>query len=291
MASSPRSVQRLLSRLATSLRNTPLARWRLLNAAYARFALFVHASRPVRVGPFRIHVDLRDRVLAKKLILYGEYDRHEISLLSSLCAPGDCVMDVGANIGVYTLHLSRCVGPQGCVFAVEPDPTNLRLLHANVEENDCTNVTIMPYALGDREDWVKLYQSPSNRGELRLAPGEGLVDYVNVPMRKGEALLADHRRRPRVVKMDVEGAEPLVLKGLGYTPEILLLEYSPRHLAALGFSPEKFLQDLDGHGYSLEVIHPDLGNRIPVDLSSTGDILPVTYRDFANILAVLRTPS
>lgn len=111
-----------LSLVGRVLRHTPLARSKFLNDLQAEVALRFHNSNTATMGPFRIQFSPSDRVIAKKLVLYGEYDKAQIELLCSYIKPGDDVLDIGANIGLYSVYLSRAVGPEGRVLAVEPDP-------------------------------------------------------------------------------------------------------------------------------------------------------------------------
>jgi FkbM family methyltransferase len=220
----------------------------------------LYGSNEADVGPFRIRFDPRDRLIAKRLALYGEFEKHEIALLCSLVQPGDSALDVGANIGLYSLYLSRAVGPKGRVVAVEPDPDNIALLRSNLENNGCDNVIVLPCALGAESGPVKLFQVEENRGNLSLADVVGTGRFVQVPMRRGDEALAELGLQPTVVKIDVEGAEPLVLCGLGYEPPVLLFEFDPSLLYALGHDPVEFLKSLVARGYRLDLIDPDNGN-------------------------------
>ena len=159
-------ILKAIAALGGGLRRTPIARWKWLGRLHANLTVRLNKSAAISVGPFRVFVDPRDRMIAKKLILYGGYETREIDLLCSFVKPGDCVLDVGANIGLYSLALSRAVGPSGRVIAVEPDPDNLALLRRNLQANGCTNVTVVEEALGDEAKEVLLFEVADNRGAL-----------------------------------------------------------------------------------------------------------------------------
>jgi FkbM family methyltransferase len=276
----------LLSFMGRKLRRTPIARSTFLNRIFAELSLWLYGSRGRDVGPFHVRFDPRDRVLAKKLALYGEFERHEIALLCALIEPGDHVLDIGANIGLYSLFLSRAVGPTGWVGAVEPDPDNLALLRSNLEANRCTNVIVLPYAFGAESGCVDLFQVEHNRGQLSLADVHSTGRSIRVQMRRGEDALAELPLRPRAAKIDVEGAEPLVLSGLGtYKPRILLFEFVPQLLRASGHNPAAFLDSLVAEGYTLELIDPDSGERIRSEPATIMAITEVDNLDH-NILAI-----
>jgi FkbM family methyltransferase len=273
--------------LGDALRRTPIARWQWLGRVYANLAVRLSKTESVTVGPFRVFVDPRDRVIAKKLILYGGYEQREIDLLCSLVQPGDCVLDIGANIGLYSLALSRAVGPGGRVIAFEPDPDNAALLRRNLNVNGCTNVTVIEDALGDESKDVKLYESEDNRGALSTSDvlGVGEEHAIRVRMRRGDAVLAELGVKPRLAKIDVEGAEPLVIAGLGaQLPQVLMFEFVPQLLRAAGRDPADFLHGLRSVGYSLAAVDPETGRArelTPAELAAGA----VTEAADRNILA------
>ncbi|MFQ5718401.1 MAG: FkbM family methyltransferase [Acidobacteriota bacterium] len=260
---------KLFASLSRLLRRTPLARSRALNRLQAVLVVRLHGSDTVEVGGFQISFHPRERVLSKRLILYGGHEKHELTVLCSEARAGDVAMDIGANVGIYSLHLSRAVGDRGKVFAVEPDPGNLALLRRNLDANQCRNVEIWPYALGRRAGTVALYQVEDHRGNMSVADLQGTKRSVSVEMKTGRELLAARSVTPRLVKMDVEGSEPDVFEGLGFCPEVMLFEFVPGQIEAVGHDPLSFLERLANLGYELESVNPDTGQRLasrPVDL-------------------------
>lgn len=254
----------VLSRAGKILRHTPLVHLPGIDKLYARTIHGLGSGDHAKVGQFNVHFDGRDRVIAKYLVAYGGYEQPCIDLLCSYIRPGDVVLDVGANIGLYTLAMSRAAGPTGKVLAVEPDPDNLALLRENVQVNACTNVTIVPAALGTSEGVVLLFQSDENRGALNThnilhAPPEKAV---RVPQRTAQSVFQEHGVVPRVCKIDVEGAEPEVLGGMGdQLPEVLLFEFVPWQLREAGHDPVALLTNLQGRGYRFEIVHPATAKR------------------------------
>lgn len=280
---------RTMGWLGQALRHTPVVRWRWLGRLYDRFAMSVGKQEAVAVGPFLVFLDPRDRVIAKKLILYGSFEGREIELLCSRVRPGDCALDVGANIGLYSLALSRAVGPTGRVIAVEPDPENLALLRRNLQHNGCTNVIVIGEALGDQAGTVLLYETDqANRGALSTVDiaGVGQQSARPVPIRRGDTLLEEMGLKPRIAKIDVEGTEPQVLAGLGaYLPEVLLFEFVPAQLRAAGHDPVSFLQKLTAAGYTLAVVDPDTGDHPTLTVEQISETIAAARTD-RNILAV-----
>lgn len=164
-----------------------------------------------------------DLVVGRSLAMYGEWAENEIAFLKTFIRPGDTVLDVGANIGTHTLAFAHAVGASGRVYAFEPRAEIFGLLEAAVTANGLANVTARQAAVGASEGFLSaptLHTDDSvNFGALSLvhemaqavaagAAGEGDADAV--PMTTIDALgLADCR----LIKIDVEGAEPSVLEG------------------------------------------------------------------------------
>lgn len=253
-------IKSLFSLAGRVLRRTPLARSKFLNRLQARIVLRLHKSDSATVGPFRVRFAPSDLTIAKKIILYGEYDKAQIELLCSFIEPGDDVLDIGANIGIYSLYLSRAVGPKGRVLAFEPDPSNLAVLRHNLESNGCENVEVIPCCLGDAEGEVKLFQSFGNAGGSSLWHRNEAGGHSLVPMRIGDEVMSEHGFRPRVAKIDVEGAEAMVLAGLkAHKPRVILFEYSTRLLKEVGSDPSAFLDALIAEGYDLASVDAQTG--------------------------------
>lgn len=153
-----------------------------------------------------------DTYIGRALERYGEAHEYELQLLRQLCGPGDCVFDLGANIGDHTVPLAQHVGEGGFVFAFEPQRIIFQMLCANVSLNDLLNVDCIHAAVGAESGTVLIpeidYSTEGNYGgievssfsEGRPVPRIVLDDYVGV-------------RSAALVKIDVEGMETDVLLG------------------------------------------------------------------------------
>ena len=155
------------------------------------------------------------------LVRFGKsFETGLLDLFSERVFPGATVIDVGANVGMYSMVASRLVGPQGTVLAYEPDPLTFRILRQNLEKNGCTNVQAFPLALSDRAGRVRLsvpdaVQASYVYGDSyrSMTPVEdGASDSIEcVPLDVHLAGLGI--QRADVMKVDVEGAELACLKG------------------------------------------------------------------------------
>ena len=176
-------------------------------------------------------------------------------VLEAALPPGGVFVDVGANVGVYTLWAARCVGPEGQVHAFEPVPGTRAWLERNVQLNRFSNVTIIPNGLGERPGRLTLYCLPGASGlSSRYLPSKENSVEVDVTTLD---LYFDGRRAPDLVKIDVEGMELEVLRGArrllaGAQPPVLVCEAHPKHLEAAGTTYRELLSFLrTTAGYSV----------------------------------------
>ena len=277
----------MIRRLFDQLRSSRLGRLEFLTRLYRSAIVRWHGSNEVRVGEFTLRFVSTDRYLPAKLIVDGGFEQKEIALLCSLITPGDVVLDIGANIGLYTLAMSRAVGREGKVVAFEPDPDNLMVLRHNVQANHCENVIVAPCALGDQTKEMNLFQVDEQKGYQSFADLGHTGKSVRVSMRRGDDVLRELGvDSPSVVKIDVEGAEPLVLEGLGCRPKYVQFEFVPAQIVALGLAPMPMLLRLIADGYRLATIQESTGY---LDATTPNDLLELAERtglDY-NVLATL----
>jgi FkbM family methyltransferase len=218
----------------------------------------------IRVRGHVLRIDPQDLNIGKKLALYGEYEQYLQEVLLSLAVSGSAVVDVGANIGLHAIPLSDRVGPAGQVLAFEPDPRNYELLLTNTDRNNSKNVVIFNTALSSDRATALLYQSSTNRGGLSLC--EANVDKVGVKIppihvqtAPGDDFLANLERPLSLVKIDVEGAEPLVLRGMKGTLRRnwdvkIVFEFWPQYVRNFNVDPLAFLNELEEDQFKFSII-------------------------------------
>jgi len=190
------------------------------------------------------------------ILIYDIYSRRVYERAYSP-RPGDIVMDVGAHVGFFTLRAAKMVGKEGLVVAVEPEPHNFSLLVKNIRLNKLRNVVAVRCALSDREGTTKLHLCGSYSVCHTMRPELFDYDYIGileVPTTTMDNLV---RRlgldRLDFVKMDVEGAELLVLKGgletlRHFGPELAIAAYHDDELRA------EVAGLLRGLGYEVEEV-------------------------------------
>ncbi|MFM9995705.1 MAG: FkbM family methyltransferase [Phycisphaerales bacterium] len=209
----------------------------------------------------RMTFDLRD-FHQRAAYLFGRLMDVPVQLaILNAARPGDIFVDVGANIGVLTLLGAHAVGPAGTVIAFEPNPEVFKRLDAHVRDNRRSNVRLFPLALSDREGVLQLSIPPTGNtgaatlGTLPARHGGRAHARYDVPVKLGDDLLGDAppHPRPMLVKIDAEGHEPNVLRGMSRTiaarRPAILAEINPEALAGNGATPADALDPLLALGY------------------------------------------
>jgi FkbM family methyltransferase len=176
-----------------------------------------------------------DRWLYLRLHRVGWMGRTERAALARLVRPGMTVVDVGSNLGLYTVLLSRLVGPAGRVLAFEPDPGLFALLEQNCLRNSCANVSANNAALGRRRDRLPLCRLLVNSGDNHLGSGGGRLFRRDVEVDVVPLDEIASGPAPDWVKIDVQGWELPVLQGMAR-----LLRQNPDTRVYFEFWPEGF---------------------------------------------------
>ena len=199
-----------------------------------------------------------------QLMLYwlakSTYERHTRKLFRASLEPRMRVLDLGANIGWYSLLAAAAVGPTGAVHAFEPDPSNCRFLRHNVALNGLAGIVrVSPQAVTDYSGTMRFFAHPGNSllssAVLTGADGDAIeVECTTVD----DALPADESID--VVKLDVEGAELAALEGMRRTLArsqrlVMFVECCPHAVAQAGGSVAQLLEVLEGHDFRVELIH------------------------------------
>jgi FkbM family methyltransferase len=207
-------------------------------------------------------------------------DRIERRVLASRLRPGSVVVDAGANIGIYSQFLSKCVGPDGKVHSFEPSPDNFRRLRSAT--SGFSNVHANQLAVSDKTGESVLYISDKLNVDHRAYPTEGetrrtlsiksirLDDYF----KPGE--------RVDFIKMDIQGFELQALRGaervLTENPKAeLLVEFWPYGLERAGTSGEELVRFLRDRGFHFFTVKNNRLSPCPEPWANPDD--PAHYFD------------
>ncbi len=194
-------------------------------------------------------------VLEMKLWLIGVYEPEVVDYFTAELQPGQVVVDIGANIGLFSLMAAELVGPRGSVIAYEPHPDTFRELRDNIDRNGYTNVQTVPCALSDTTGVLRMNVFTDR--DLNSVALKADIGVIEVPARTLDDSLEELGiQRCDLIKMDIEGAEWFALRGIDRTlkrnPEIrLLIELHNCQIKCLGGRPEELLQHLKDRGFTL----------------------------------------
>lgn len=187
-------------------------------------------------------------------------DRQKIALFKEIIKPGMRVLDLGANIGFYTVLFSKLVGENGKVFSFEPDAKNYKYL----EENTKTlyNVIIEKKAVSDKTEKIKFYISKDlNVDHQSYDNGEGR-DCEEVDAIALDDYFPDNAKID-FIKIDIQGYEPIALKGMSKIMRqlggaVVFGELWPYGLQKAGSSAEEYLQFLKSHGFKIKFFEDEI---------------------------------
>lgn len=242
------------------------------------------------VDGHRFHLDAHDSL---NLSLYGEFEPFETEVVRRLVPPGTVVVDIGANIGYYTLLFARLAGPTGAVYAFEPAPENFRLLGLNIQANGYHNITPVQAAVCDVSGEITFHLSPTNEADHRLYAQTNEAGAPRLALTVPSLRLDDYpplRERPvSLIKMDIQGAEGRALAGMTQllgrpTPMTIVMEFWPYGMNAAGTNPNDVIDLLLNAGFALEEIDENRRHVCPVKPSELLTRLTIKNQAFTNLL-------
>jgi FkbM family methyltransferase len=232
----------------------------------------------IEIQGSKMYIDIREKNpgLRRALQTYATNRIHEASttnLFRKVVKEKDVVVDLGANIGYFTLLAAKLVGERGKVFAFEPEPKNYIYLKKNIEINNHHNVIAVQKAVSDKNGTTKLYLCDYDSGHHTINKYEGIEAYSRGrPVEKRsieiETVTLDEFFKGKeesidVIKMDVEGAETLALAGMDNILKTnknlkMFVEFFPLLIRKMGNSPEEFIHRLlEDYHFSIYIIPGD----------------------------------
>ncbi len=173
-------------------------------------------------------------------------------LFRKLAKEGDIIIDIGANIGYFTLLAAKIVGDNGKVYAFEPDTTNYNILTSNIELNALRNTITVQKAVSDRNGKLEFYLNDSDIGAHTIYKSNKAKRSIIVNSVTLDEYFKGREYPIDIVKMDVEGAESAVLSGMSKIIEQnkdlkIFAEFHPPWIKRAGISPEYFVSQLLNH--------------------------------------------
>jgi len=249
-----------MTRFINRLKNI-LLRWHM-RALRRRCLACSIQSVTVPAGQCSVEVPLCSDLL--DLLTRGCFEVDHFRAISALVRAGDTCIDVGANVGLVSLELSRLVGPAGYVLAFEPEPTTFRILTANLARNSLGHVRAFNLAVSDHAGSAML-ELPAGRPEygslanvVHPSAGDGPRSHAQVEVDSLDQVALPLLTSCRLIKLDTEGHELHVLNGASrliarWRPYISI-EIVPSLLASHGSSSAALIELLGAWGYSVRAM-------------------------------------
>ncbi len=213
------------------------------------------------VRPFRMFLNPESLVMTPFILRERIWEAQESKLAVRSLREGDVAVDLGANVGYYTLLAGKLVGDAGRVYAFEPDPVNFALLERNVRLNGLRNVVLEQRAASNANGDALLFANPRFRGDSRLydvPAGEPIAtllgideprETVEVKTIRLDDYFTGRETAIDFIKIDTQGAEAVILEGmretlLRSTDLVMALEFVPQLIRDFGADPEKMMEQL-----------------------------------------------
>ena len=261
-----------------------LSRFRYLGADSRLFDLRYHWNNhlTVPVGPMNLQFDTSSwtakRAFYPNYLRAGHNEPDVIATLVEKCTPQTCFFDIGANLGFYTVFVAKLC-PEGSIHAFELDPDLISEIQRNVELNTLSSVRIICGGAW-HESSQFLFFEPEQLGykSTNMISLNGASMFVGVPSIRIDDYCNHQGVQPDVVKVDVEGAEAQVLRGMTQAlgkVNVLLLELHPDALASFGTSMQDIVELLRPHPFKITAVHSHRKNRretVPVTLDEVSTI-------------------
>jgi len=204
-------------------------------------------------------------------MVVDRYEQATTKLFRQLIQPGMVVVDVGANVGYFTLLAAELAGSSGTVYAFEPEPNNYALLKKNIQLNSYSNIQPIETAVSNERGSTQLYLSAMDNGSHSIygMAARGVTETHLVATTTLDAFL-EGEGWPKVdlVKIDVEGAEIRVLDGMERlcerSPDFnLIIEYCPVLINATGAKPSDLLDKLASMNLKVRFVDEKNGVMAP----------------------------
>lgn len=269
--------------------------------ALANAVLLRIIPESIQVGPATLHLDLSDPVVSGALTL-RVFEPSELAFFQKYCRGNMTLVDIGANVGLYSALALHQLDANGRIVAFEPHPQTFAFLQKNIAANQtapttCPRVDAMNMAAAPESGPQELRLNPENRGDNRLYQGtyQGkLEEWETLPIegRPVDDVLAELGiSEVNFVKIDIQGYEQKAISGFQKTLScsqkvILMSEFWPKGLAEAGGSATEYLQMLKDVGFTLyELREKPRGVFVPLE-DWDQLIARLPERKYTNIIGV-----
>lgn len=229
------------------------------------------------------------------LSIFGVFEPFQTEIVKKEIKKGDTVLDIGANIGYYTLLFAKLVGEGGKVYAFEPDPINFGLLKKNVELNGYQNVVLIQRAVSNKAGKIKLYLCENNSGMHRIYKSKFCRRFIEIESIILDEYFKGFDKKINFIKLDIEGAEAVAMEGMSRLLQAnkdikVITEFAPVSIKEFGAEPERYLKNvLLNHGFKLYEINENKNKIEPVTIDRLLKVYTPKNELFTNLLCIKKT--
>ena len=189
----------------------------------------------------------------ESIINSGIWENDSTNIVNRLVKPNDFVLDIGANIGYYTILFSKLVGKNGKVFAFEPTKDYYNVLKSNLKANNITNCESFQIGFSDKDEQLKIFLGQHSASIYEIGDQKQIQSELINLMALNTFVLNNNIKKIDFIKIDVDGHEPRILEGAWESLEkfnpIILLEISHLHYLEAGFNAWDFYKTLKDKNY------------------------------------------
>jgi FkbM family methyltransferase len=215
----------------------------------------------------------------------------EIKVFKENIKEGDVVLDIGANIGYYTLLAAKIVGKEGKVFAFEPEEKNFFQLKENVRINNYQNVILIKKAVSEKNGKLKFYLHEGDATMHSFFSENKSTKWIEVETVSLDNFFKGKKIKIDFIKMDIEGAEFLALQGmkriLKESPKMkMMVEFNPSMLKKAKAEPEEFLNSLSQTGFKIYQINEKERKLILIKPEEFENFTQNYQQDYTNLLCL-----
>lgn len=215
---------------------------------------------------YTLETDLKIKLSTKNIlcrnIFFEDYERDEITFLKKYLRPGSTFIDIGANIGLFSLYTSKIIGKDGRVISVEPSSKTFETLRENIQINKMENVSLFKNGISDKADRLLLkvskdgYDAWNTFGQLNAGQDQVTEEVSVITLQELLHSQKISTHQIDLIKVDVEGWEVPVLEGCKeiFSSEnnvVWMMEFNDNNAQAAGFSCKRQYELFTQMGYSL----------------------------------------
>jgi len=246
--------------------------------------------RTITVWGIKLHAPSLDRFLYLFLHRIGIMGKTDKLFFVKSLSQGMHVVDVGANIGLYSLFIAKCVGPEGKVYSFEPEAAMANALKHSLSLNKINWIDVYPVAVGAKSGLGKLEYHVLNHGDtwMNINTNPTKADPDSIPIVSLQEALKG--KKVDLIKIDVQGWEDGVIEGaaelLVINPKVkIYFEFMPEVMLRAGRSVKRLKEILTALDLQVDSLSPK-GNQIDIDIESLA--LKMQPGAYLNLLATKR---